>query len=495
MIFSFAHTIDQLNSKLTEISSETVTSQIQNNFQIAILHIENYIESINTAVNITMNSVAILSVRPNSSIDSFSQIKNDNSSLTYGAYANNLDSIASITIDPTSIKNLLNIDVYTFYYLPSSLFYYAQEDQSIIIVSPIVGVHIPNNAPRLINMSFIDMKRSSGKYSCVFWHFNQWNDTGCSYFMDSQLNRHFCSCNHTTSFALIFIPHKTTSFSTVPSIFVAVLSIICFLLSIILSISRRTKSFRHLSIINIFSLFNSIMLFAFLATVLIRGYKSSTPKSKIQTNCSIVSQNLVITTYFYLILTFASKTLLGIYYFLTIFVDFIFVEFTILSKKSLFGSLLLVILIAIIPTIVVKVMIHKQTNLFIQYEGICWFDSSFVFQFISIPILIFLGFNLLIIFGVTIRLIQFFIGRTALQRKDKRMIVSIMIWITLCISLGIAWIFGPFLNFIIQHKLQTSSIIIELVFSFFIGLEGLWVLIVNIVFYFTQERITKNQKN
>jgi len=340
-------------------------------------------------------------------------------------------------------------------------------------------------------MSFTDTERRFGRYSCVFWQLNQWNDSGCSYSRDSKSNRHFCLCNHTTTFALIFIPHKNIPTTSIPSITIAFISIICFCISIILSIYRQATLYRHLSITNIFTLLNSIIFFLLLTIILILSYRTNL---KSNDKCSKSEQNLVITTYFFLISTFASKTLLGICYFSTIFFHFTFIKFTTISNKWYYGSFFLTILIALIPTIIINIILKQWTNLFLKYQGICWFNSSIIFQLISIPILTFIGLNLLIIFGITIRLFQFFIGRKKVKTNEKRLIISVMIWLALCISLGIAWIFGPFLDLLIKEKDQTSSVIQLWVFGIFIGLEGVWVLIVNVVFYLNQKTNKKNRQ-
>jgi len=489
--YEFADIIDESNDELKSIISPTISKSIQNNFQNIISQIEYLIESINTTINISFNSVSILSVYKNSSINSYSQINQKDSFLSYSTEINYENSIATITINQASIENLSQTDIYTFYYLPSSFFQFAQNDQDIIIVSPIVGINLPRKSPRLINMSFIDIERQFGTYLCVFWQFNQWNDTGCSHSIDSKSNRHFCYCNHTTSFALIFIPHKTIDKTSIPSITIAIISIVCFCISIILSIYRQATCFRHLSITNIFTLLNSIILFLLLTIILIRGYQSNL---KINDKCSISQENLVITTYFFLISTFASKTLLGICYFLTIFFHFILIQFTSISNKWFYASFFLVILIAFIPTIIIKIILNQSKNFFLQYQGICWFNSSVIFRFISIPIIIFIGLNLLIICGITIRLFQFSIGRKTVKTNEKRMIISIMIWLALCVSLGIAWIFGPFLDILITETNETSSIIKLWFFAIFIGLEGVWVLIVNVIFYLNQRVNKKNRQ-
>lgn len=497
-ILYFVEILEQADIYLYQNFHQKPSDLVQNIFQNITKYIEEYLESINTTQNISLNSVGILSISKNSSIYSFSQIKGTNSSLSYSTTTNHLNLLASITIDPISIENLAETDIYTFYYLPSSLFRYAQKDQSITIVSPIVGIHIPKRFPRFVKMTFLDRlmihTKQAGKYSCAFWQFNHWNESGCIHSVDYKLNLHFCSCNHTTSFGLIFIPHKIVFSTSIPAISIAVLSIICFFISIILSINRQAQSFRHLSIANIFTLSSSIVLFILLTFILIRSLYISKENITNQDHCSILPQNLVITTYFFLILTFASKTLLGIGYFLTIFFHFIFIEFTTISNRWFCVSFLFVIFIALIPTMAMNIVRYQWTNLFLQYGNICWLNTPFIVRFISIPIGIFLGLNILIICGITMRLIQFAIGRKKLKKINKRMIVSIMIWTTLCVSLGVAWLFGPFLDILIEDKNQTSSKILQWLFGLFSGLEGVFVLTVNIIFYHTQKKNMKSRQ-
>jgi cytochrome bd-type quinol oxidase subunit 2 len=101
--------------------------------------------------------------------------------------------------------------------------------------------------------------------------------------------------------------------------------------------------------------------------------------------------------------------------------------------------------------------------------------------------------NVLIIIGITIRLLKFSYRQKAVKTNEKRLIVSMMIWLALCVTLGIGWIFGPFLDIFIQDKEQTSSKIKLWFFGIFIGLEGVWVLMVNGIFYVNQ-RVNKNNR-
>ena len=360
-----------------------------------------------------------------------------------------------------------------------------------------MGVHFPKRIPQLITMSFTDKIRSSGSYSCEFWQAGDWNSTGCFYGRGTKSDRHFCQCNHTTSFALLFTPDKSIPQAYIPSITIALLSIVCFFVSIILSFCRQSKSIRHLSIGNIFNLISSIALFSLLTVLLIRGYQSSRAQSNTDIEvCSKAEQNLSISIYFFLILSFVSKTFLGICYFFTIFFHFIFIQYTALSNKWLYASLLLAILIALIPTIIIRVILNQWPKLFVRYDGICWLNTSVIFRSVSIPILIFISLNLLIIFAISTRLFQFVLGRKKAPTSEKRMNISLLIWVSLCISLGIAWIVGPFLEIISSESNRSARTVIQWIFSIFIGLEGVWVLIINIIFHFNQTRnVKKRPKN
>ncbi|CAF0883524.1 unnamed protein product [Adineta steineri] len=492
MIVKFVDRIDRFDKKLYELNiSQLITPLLRTDLQNITTIIENLLESIKIPVEITNNSIAILSLPKKSSTYSYSQTKLINSSFTYSKNQTIENVTTSITIHQNSIENLSEIDIYIIYYLPSSLFSYAQNDQHKIIVSPIVGIHLPKPFPYSITMTFTHVKDLYGRYSCEFWQTDHWNNTGCSYSKGVKPNQHTCICNHTTSFALIFIPDWPIYEAYIPSIIIASLSIVCFCISIILSIHRQVTSFRILSIVNIFSLINSMILFILLTVILIRGYQLSDRTLQANDKCSKSQENLSMTMYFFLILTFASKTLLGVCYFITIFFHFIFIQYTSISNKLIYTSFILIILIALIPTIVI---VNQSSNLFLQYDGICWFDSKVIFPYISIPFLIFIGLNFLIIIAITVRLFQFICGPKTAQTNEKRMIISVMIWLSLCISLGIAWIVGPFLNIIITENNRSSTIVLQWIFAFFIGLEGVWVLIINAIFYSNQKVNRKNHQ-
>jgi formate-dependent nitrite reductase membrane component NrfD len=87
---------------------------------------------------------------------------------------------------------------------------------------------------------------------------------------------------------------------------------------------------------------------------------------------------------------------------------------------------------------------------------------------------------------ILIRLLQFVFCTTATRAKDRRLKTAISVWIVSCILLGIAWILGPVLGFIVDENGQTNSVVgqgIQWTFTLLIGLEGVGILIVNILFY------------
>ena len=485
----FAAIIDAADRKLFFIQNQTINEQIQETFQNIITLMESLLESIATPINVTSMSVAILSLDASSSIHSYSQTNQSNAAPLYSTDLLDDDLIASVTIDPTALDQLYPNETYVLYFLPASLFQYAQRDQSIIIVSPIVGVHLPRQFPRSIKMVFTDRERSPGRYSCVFWERNDWNDSGCTYTKIPDSDRHSCVCNHTTSFGLIFIPGKFIAETFLTSLIVAIISIVCLTVSIILSLYRQVTSPRRLSIVNIFALSSTLILFILLTVFLVRGRQSSEDRAKKNVQCQASPQTLAITTYFFLLLTFASKTLLGICHFSTMFFRFIVNQLTSTSTRWFFASFILVILIALGPTIAVRVMSNSLDHLLVQYGEICWFHPAFIFRFVSVPILISIGLNLIILLGITIRLYKFFRHPEVEELRKKRLVVAVMIWVASCISLGMAWIFGPFLDMLVKDDHQSSiSIVTQWIFSLFVGLEGLWMLIINVIFYFNQKR-------
>ena len=458
-----------------------------------VLRVENLIESIDSSFNITDRAVGLISSTNTNPVYNFNQLILPNSSITYSYESEHNKSTTTISIPEEHILQLSTDKYYSFFYLPPSIFEFAQNDSRIEILSPIVGAHLPTDESLHVQMSFYDNNsyRSSGNYSCAFWQYDRWNDTGCIYSYNSTMNRHYCHCDHLTSFALIFTPDGTLRETFLPTIITSCFSIIGLCLSIILSIYQQTKPkavrrSRRFSIANVFSLFSTLILFILFIILLIINQQSS---ATISTSCQPSMLNLVLAIYFFIILTFVSKTFLGFYYYFTIFTDFKPRLFHDRPNKGYLISLLIIIIAALLPTIIAGALSHQQNDIIISKNNVCWFEGIYLIGFITIPVSLLIGINLIIVILIGISLFQFLCNTKIDQGKEKRLIVAACMWVASCILLGIVWIVGPFLNLLVNENgqsISTTSKGMQWIFALLTGLEGVWILIVNILFYVRQ---------
>ncbi len=492
----FIRVINNINTRQNITDSSDISEETRKIYRRIIRHIENLIESVNSPLNSSDAAVAIVSTTKINPVYHFNQFNRSNSSIIYSNEPDHNHSVASISIDQKHISQLADNNFYSFFFLPSLLFHYAQVDSQIEIVSPIVGAHLPIEQLLNVRKSFHDNNshHSSGNYSCVFWQDDRWNDTGCNYSYNVTTNRHYCHCNHLTSFALIFTPDGTLSETFLPTIITSCLSMIGLSISIILSVYQQTKPqpmsrSRRFSITNIFSLLSTLMLFILFTTLLILNYQSSTTQLTTSIPCQSSKLNLVLATYFFVILTFVTKTLVGIYYYFTTFVPLKFNLFSNQIDKWYLTSLLMIIIIALIPTIVASALSHQWNNVIVSNNNVCWFHGIYLISFVTIPVSIFIGINVIIVILISIRLFQFLCNANVEQAKEKRLIIATCMWIASCVLLGILWIVGPLLSLFVNENGQstsTSSHVIQWIFALLAGLEGVWVLIVNILFYVRQ---------
>lgn len=492
----FTSIINNVNNNRNTTIGSNIPEQTKRTYQRIIRHIENLIESVNSSLNTSDAAVALISSTKTNPVYHFNQLMLSDSSIIYSFESESNNSTTSISIKEEHIQNLSIDKFYSFFYLPSLIFEYAQIDSRIEILSPIVGAHLPIEQSFNVQMSFHDNNsyRSSGSYSCVFWQFNRWNNTGCIYSNNITMNRHYCHCNHLTSFALIFTPDGSLRETFLPTIITSALSIIGLCLSIFLSVYQQTKpktirQSRRFSIANIFSLSSTLILFILFTSFLLINHQLSITQSTTSTSCQPSILNLVLAIYFFIILTFVSKTFLGIYYYFTIFVDFKPRLFNDRPNKCYLTSLLFIIITALIPTIVASALSHQQNNIIVLKNNVCWFDGIYLIDFVTIPVSIFIGINLIIVILIGICLFRFLCNTRVDQAKEKRLMIAACMWIASCVLLGIVWIVGPFLNLLVNENGQstsTSSKAMQWIFALLTGLEGVWVLIVNILFYVRQ---------
>ena len=489
-IDTFTFLINTADKRITTSGDSPISEETKRICQRIIGHIEDLIESVNFPLNTSDRTVAVISTTRSNPIYHFNQYTLPNSSIIHSSQSNFANSIAHIVIEKEYIEQLSEESIYSFFFLPSSIFQYAQVDSQIEILSPIVGAHLATNQSFEIQMSFErdSGSRSSGSYSCVFWQFDRWNSTGCQYSMNTTSNRHECLCDHLTSFALIFTPDGILPATFVPTIVTSFLSIVGLSLSIILSIYQQIKAqhLRRFSVVNIFSLSATLFLFILSAILLILNHQSSRIPSTISIPCSSSMLNLVLTIYFFVLLTFTSKTLLGIYYYCKTFGDFKSPCFSKQPNTYYFASISITMIIALLLTITASAISHREDSIIMSKNNICWFRGIYLIGFVTIPISIFISINMIIVLLITINLCRFLCNRNVNQGKEKRLIVITCVWIASCVLLGVVWIAGPLLNVFVNENGESTSMsakAMQWIFALFTGLEGVWVLIVNILFF------------
>jgi hypothetical protein len=493
---NFTDVINNADIILNTSSIANISEETKKIYREIIRHIEYLIKSVNSTLNITDKAVALVSNTKNNSIYHFNQFILLNSSIIYSSDPEHNQSMASISINETYINQLSNDSFYSFFFLPSSFFQYAQIDPSIEVVSPIVGAHLPNKLNLSVEMSFRDdeLNRTDGNYSCAFWQDDGWNKTGCNHLINPTINRHSCYCNHLTSFALIFTPNGILRQTFLPTIITSCLSIIGLCISIILSVYQQIKpqsthTSHRLPIINMLSILSILILFVLMTTLLIINYQTSGTQSSTITQCQSSKFNLVLATYFFIMLTFITKTLLGMHYFFTIFDRLKLQLLSNRSDKWFFASLITTIILALIPTIIAIALSHRWDNVIVSSNNVCWFHGIYLINFVIIPVSIFVGINTIIVILISIRLCKFLCYPRVEQARENRLLIATCFWVASCVLLGIVWILGPLLNLFVNENgqsISTASQVMQWIFALLIGLEGVWVLIVNILFYIRQ---------
>lgn len=490
-IETFTLLINTANENIITTGNSPISEETKRICQRIIDHIEDLIESVNSSLNTSDRTVGLTSTTKANPIYYFTQYTLPNSSITHSSQSNFTDSTANIIIEKKNIEQLSTENIYSFFFLPSSIFQHAQIDSQIEILSPIVGAHLPIDQSFQVRMSFDGNNRShlSGRYSCVFWQYDRWNSTGCQYSMNKMTNRHECLCDHLTSFALIFTPDGILLATFLPTIVTSFLSIVGLTLSIILSIYQqiKTQHIRRFSMVNIFSLSATLFLFILSTILLIINHQSPRIQSTTSEPCLSSMLNLVLTIYFFILLTFTSKTLLGVYYYFKTFGDFKSHCFSRQPNRYYFASISMIVIISLLLTIAASAESHRDDSIIVSKNNICWFRGIHLIGFVTIPISIFISINLIIVLLITINLCRFLYNRNVNQAKEKRLIVITCVWIASCVLLGVLWIAGPILNLFVNENgesISTSAKAMQWIFALLTGLEGVWVLIVNVLFFF-----------
>ena len=319
-------------------------------------------------------------------------------------------------------------------------------------------------------------------YFCSFYDTNNsiWNENGCSKpIYKSEYDRYECTCNHLTSFALIWLPNTTTHLNSqdIASLIFLSISILCFIAVIIHSlITRLRNSFMTLRARDLLPLISSAtttILFIFYIALGMTVY-TQTISSHNQIKCFLSSSVLMFFVYFFLIFMFCVKTSVGYFYYLR-FVHL----FPQPSHRKLVFMLFISFLISILcVSLAIGFNSNSSFNITQLYPyEFCWFTRDVIYYFMTIPVGIFLILNIITITLVSKSIINHARNASTSKQINGRLKRCVIILLSSCVTQGIGWLFGPFISFVSP----TGGEVLEWFFIVFNGLEGLWSILLYIL--------------
>ncbi|CAF4743788.1 unnamed protein product [Rotaria socialis] len=386
-------------------------------------------------------------------------------------------------IGATSL-NILIIDKPTTYETVSN-----STEQRIASSVIVVGIQRgdPMPAPFTISLYFQVLSDFEPKvpadYFCSFYDTSNhiWNESGCTKpTFKNSLNRYECSCNHTTTFALIWLPKvpltRYLNSQDIASLVFQSISICCFIAVIIHAIVIRFRdpimSLQTNDLPPLMSCAVTMILFIFFIALAMTTYTKTS--SEDQTSCFLSSSVLMFFVYFFIIFMFCIKTSVAYFNYL---------RFVCLFPQPSYQRLFVMILISFFISIIwVSVAAGLNSNPSYNITQLypykfCWFTRGVIYYFLTIPAGVFLLINTIVFIRVALCIINHARQATSPHQLYKRMKQCVIILLLSSATQGIGWLFGPFLTFINSE----AGNILGWFFVIFNGLEGLWVILLYIV--------------
>ncbi|CAM4961067.1 unnamed protein product [Rotaria socialis] len=359
---------------------------------------------------------------------------------------------------------------------------------SVVIgsVQPISSASVPMNISLYFKISPEYQPNVSATYLCSFYDISnsRWNETGCTNpLFNPAFSRYECSCNHLTSFALIWLPQsqigsygRTMRAADIASLVFQSVSIVCFLIVIIHSIAVRAMNpslkFQAINLLPLISAASTTILFIFYIALGMTVY-TQTP-SENETKCFLNSSVLMFFVYFLLIFMFCTKTSIGYFNYLR------FVHLFHEPKLRLLYSLLIISFLVSITWVSFAAGFNANASFSITqlypYQ-LCWFTRDVIYYFMTTPVCLFLLLNLFTIIFVSKHIIVHAGSATTRHQSYERMKQCVLILLSSCVTQGIGWLFGPFISFVSP----TGGDVLEWFFIIFNGLEGVWSIILYII--------------
>ncbi|CAF3284716.1 unnamed protein product [Rotaria sp. Silwood2] len=323
----------------------------------------------------------------------------------------------------------------------------------------------------------------SANYFCSFYDTTQstWNEFGCTKpRYNLAFDRYECSCNHTTTFALVWLPKlpltRNLNAQDIASLIFQSISICCFLAIIIHAIFIRIRdpimSLRTNDALPLISYAVTMILFVFYIALAMTVYTKETYDDEEQ--CFLSSSVLMFFVYFFLIFMFCVKTSVGYFNYL---------RFVRLFPEPSYRRLFILLVISFFISITwVAFAAGFNSNPSFQITKLypyklCWFTRDVIYYFLTIPVGIFLLINIFIFIRVAQRILHHVRNATSPHHSYERMKQCVVILFLSCATQGIGWLLGPFLTF----ASEDTANVLGWFFIIFNGLEGLWVILIYLV--------------
>jgi hypothetical protein len=483
-------------SNATEIASALISyfNQTAPTEIVTPEDIEYAVSRLNISVNSSINNGFIMSQPPSANVNNIpvgAIFLSQSGGEIVGQQSQGFDTNTNISVGGVySFNSYSGIDFLRMLLIDSPNEYRNVTDtQNRTLGSSVVVANVQTNTmqpPSQMNISlyyrirqdFVSGSIDNINVYCSFYDTDtkSWNDTGCSMPIYNALwDRYECSCNHLTSFALLWLPKTSSSNNSLDAQDIASLvfqsvSILCFLIIMAHALYHRFAKphtgLRPRDSLPLISNAAAMLLFIFYIALGLTVYTS--PITQTTDVCFLSASVLMFFVYFFLILMFCIKTSIAYFNYL----NFVHL-FPAPSFRQLHITLTASFIISIAYVAFAAGFNSNSSYVITQLyaKKICWFTRSVIHYFVTIPICICLFLNIVMLIFVAKRLIAHARNATASENRPyERMKRCVLILIASCVAQGIGWLLGPFLSFADE---ETANIL-GWIFVVCNGLEGFW---------------------
>ncbi|CAF0785947.1 unnamed protein product [Adineta ricciae] len=528
-------TANALTQYLQLIANSTVPSTPNNT--LTITQIDKILENItNTTISIANNFTAIVASQINGTVDNETVIglayNTSNNTIVNTVNSANVTGSFQSVAGIVRLEGLKNTEYFNMLliYNPNTVERLGNWSETDQIVSSVVVASVNRTIRNKVVIRLLfeviipPDPNALGKYTCKYFNSttSQWSSDGC---LEPNYNKEFrryeCECYHLTSFALIWsqnlLNNKFEEYTAedIASIVFLSISITCFVVVIIHGFykctwgadneNERDEARLPRNIILYITFGVTMLLFLFylsLGGTVYQRYKSldlsnnghgdpSAPEMKPMTrantltttsaasddSCTANERVLMYIVYFFIIMMFCAKTFMGYYNYLHFVKKFppphYYLHLIIVMSISAIISA-----IAMILAIVFNSNPPNQITRTVKGK-LCWFktESHINDYFLTIPIVLFLALNTILLFVVIIYLF-FSTRRTDMPEvKNIRLQRMFIILLISCFTQGFGWLFGV----VIPGVDQKAGGVLVWFFIIFNGLEGLFTVIAYVI--------------